>query len=100
ELVDQGWQRDPPGLRKHNADERADASQPETSRRLALAGVDRLDRRAIDLGHVGAVEQGERHDTRRDRVEVEANRRRDAEIHEEDVDIKRERAEDLNVEKP
>src|SRR6266550_1460374 len=90
-------QGDTPGLGKDDGRERADASQPETARCLALAGIDRLDRRAIDLRHVGAVEQCQRHHARWDRIEVEADRRGDAEVDEQDVDIERKSAEDLDV---
>src|SRR5713101_7828999 len=99
ELVDEGGDGDPPRLRKRHRHERRYRAQAQAARRLPLARVDRLDCGAVDLGHVGAVEERQRHDPGGDRVEVDAEHRRDAEVDEQDVDVERQRSEDLHVEK-
>ena len=71
--------------------------QAERERGFALAVVDRPDRGAIDLGHVGAVEERERDDPGGERAQADPEDGCDPEVDEEDVDVERERTEELGV---
>ena len=62
EVVEQWRDHAPDGLRDDDVAERLEAGQPERAGGRLLARVDRLDAGAVDLGHVGRVDEGQRED--------------------------------------
>ena len=87
---------DPEGLRQDDVAHRLRRPQPDGQRRLALAPVDRLDARAVDLGQVGRAVGAEPDDRGRHRRHAEADLGQ-AEIDDEELGERRRAAEQLDV---
>jgi len=99
EIVEQGRDHPANGLRHDHVAKRLEPAQTQGTGGRLLARMDGFDSRSIDLGDVGAVDQGQGQDPVQPLVRswIHQTEARDAEAHDVDHEHARQRSKDVRV---
>src|SRR5262245_47816501 len=89
QLVDEAREGYAERLREDDREELVPAAEAEAQRRLPLAGIDCVERGAVELGPVRRVEHRQSDHAGGQRAEVDPEPGRDSEVDPEDVDVQR-----------